>query len=1204
MRVRLKLDRLHDLIARSNLSQNHWAMKLGLSRGHWSDVVNGKHPYPSGRTRERMLETFGVSFDELFEAEAGGWSDQHFQAAVSDRYLIDRELGHGGMGTVYLARDIKLGRQVAIKVVSPEAVGGIGAKQFLKEIRNTARLEHHHILPLHDAGEAAGYPYYVMPYVRAGSVRDLLVRKGPLSVDEAMRLTRGIGSALHYAHEHHVVHCDVKPANVLISEDHAFVADFGISRAIHTEAFEWGKPAGLDSSAGTPAYVSPEQASGEQHLDARSDVYSLGCLVFEMLCGKPPFSGTTTMATVAQRFTGVVPDLRDVVPEIPVRISNTLKRAMSLDMERRPATARQFVESLERGVAHVSLARERAHLVTARFGDRLRRLTGRKAARVMPSHQSGPMTRARTMVGTVRQDVTYALRAFARAPLFTGVVVLTLAFGIAATALVFSLMNPYFIRPLPFDDAGRLVQLGQVDPVTGWDRFRFSASQLRDYAERSRAFDDLGGYYYGPRNLTGVEGPERIMVGYVTGNMFSVLGTDPALGRALVREESEPAAAEVTVLDHGLWQRRYGGDPGIVGRSITVDGISRTVVGVMPRDFVFPFGGIDLWLPIKADVSEGPRDRMNTIIVGRLREGWTLELARSELNGIQRELGLLYRDVDGRFDGVSVLPMREALNFVWSIFKVMFTILLIAVGFALFIACANVASLMLARGTARRNEVAVRTALGAGRGRLVRQLLTESTLLAVAGGVLGLVVAHWGSRLIGPLIPEDWYRVGEASVDGTVLGFTLGVTLLTAMLFGLAPAFSASRTDLTLALKEGRGSGSSVGSMRMRRALVVLQVAIAAVLLSGMGLAFRSLRAVQGLDLGFRADPVLVANVTPPSASYSEEADVEEFYRRVAAELDAVPGVRAVATVDRLPLNHNVSVVGYSDPASVPVSLQDWPLAVANAVSPGYFSAMDMPLVAGRDFDAGDTEDAPAVVIVSQRLASEPWLGRSPVGSTIMIGDEHEGQSLATVVGVVGDVKFEDMTGEGRPQLYFSMQQQFSRSRHVVIAASGATNEVAGSVRRAFSTVDGNLPVTVRTMQSVVGENVLPWTISSGLLGALGGASLLLSLLGLYGIVAYSVAQRRREIGIRMALGAGGARIRRYFLRDGLVLTAVGLGLGLAGALLSSHALRAVLYGVEPFDPVTFVGVVLVFTSVAGLATLVPAIRASRVDAVIALRTE
>jgi serine/threonine protein kinase len=323
-------------MARSNLSQNHWAIKIGISRGHWSEIVNGKHVHPSPKTRERMLEVFKVTFDDLFEidADAPGWSDPSFQAAVRDRYLVDEEIGQGGMGTVYLARDVKLGRQVAIKVLAPEAVSGIGVEQFLKEIRYTARLQHHNILGLHDAGEAASHPYYVMPYIKGGSLRQLLERRGGLSLDETLHIARGVAGALHHAHEHRVLHCDVKPENILIADDHVYVADFGISRAIHSEVFEWGQRIGVDSSAGTPAYVSPEQASGERNLDARADVYSFGCMVFEMLAGRAPFTGRNTMEVVTQRFTTEVPDLRDLTTGVPHAVAATIERAMTLVPER------------------------------------------------------------------------------------------------------------------------------------------------------------------------------------------------------------------------------------------------------------------------------------------------------------------------------------------------------------------------------------------------------------------------------------------------------------------------------------------------------------------------------------------------------------------------------------------------------------------------------------------------------------------------------------------------------------------------------------------------------------------------------------------------------------------------------------------------------------------------------------------------------
>ncbi len=1205
MRVRLKLDGLHELIARSNLSQNHWAMKLGLSRGHWSDIVNGKHPYPSAKTRERMVEVFGVEVQDLFAAETGSWSDQSFQSAISDRYLIDRELGHGGMGTVYVARDVKLGRLVALKVVSPEAVSGIGIKQFLKEIRYAARLEHPHILPLHDAGEAGGYPYYVMPYVRGGSLRDLLNRKQRLSVEEATRIVGGVAAALTYAHENRVLHCDVKPANVLLSDDHAFVADFGISRAIHSEAFEWGKPASIDTSAGTPAYVSPEQASGERDLDSRSDVYSLACMTFEMLSGHAPFSGSSTMAVVAQRFAAEVPDLKQYAPEVPVRVAAAVRRGMSLDLERRPQTAADFVRSLNRGSLHVMPFRESVSLIGSRISALRSRLTGRAGAGTKPVPASPAVVKGIQMLGSIKQDVVYALRTFTRAPAYAAIVVLTLAFGIAANALVFSLMSPYFLRSLPFGDPDRLVQLGQVDSIIGWDGVRFSLPQLVDYREQSRAFDDLGAYYYGSRNLTGIEGPERALVGYLTANMLSLLQAEPVLGRGFLPEDGELTGAEVVVLDHGLWQRRYGGDREILGKSVTIDGVSRTVIGVMPRDFVFPFGGIDLWLPIRANSSRLMRVQGgNAIIVGRLRPDWTIDRTRDEVNAVHAGLAELYPETDGRYAGISVKPLRQALNFAYDILRITFTLLLAAVGFALVIVCVNVASLTLARSSARTGEVAVRTALGAGRGRIVRQLMTESLILALVGGTLGVLVANWGASALGPLIPEDLYRVGEVSVDGNVLLFTLFVTVATVLVFGLAPAISASRTDLSAALKEGGRAGFGLQSMRARRALVVFEVAMAVVLVSSMGLAARSFMAVQDVDLGFEPDPVLVIVVTPPRSEYTEEVDVQSYYDRAIAEIEALPGVRAAATADGLPLNHEVSLSGFSNPDNVPASIEDWTLGLFNSVSPGYFEAMEIPVVAGRDFEAGDSEGGPPVVVVSRRLANDVWPGETPVGQAILLAGDSDESISATVIGVAGDVRFEGMTSEEHPQIYQPIRNTSSRRRFMVAAVSGSRNAVVNPVRQAMLQVDGNLPVSIMTMNYIVDQNALPWSISSILLAFLGGASLVLASLGVYGVIAYSVAQRRREIGIRMALGASTGGVRRMFVGEGLGLSAIGLGVGLVLSLVVSNSLKAVLFGVGAFDPITFIGVLILFLLIAAAASLVPAIRASRVDPVGVLRYE
>ena len=649
MRVRLKHERLLELLAQSHLSQNHWAIRLGLSRGHWSGIVNGKHPYPSAKTRERLIEAFDVPFNDLFEFQAtpSQQTEADFQAAIADRYLLDHEIGEGGMGTVYLARDVKHGRLVALKVVSSEAVSGIGSEQFLKEIRYTARLQHHHILPVHDSGEAAGQPFYVMPYVRSGSLRDLLERKGQLSVDEALRIADGVGKALQHAHDNRVLHCDVKPENVLLSDDHAYVADFGISRAIHAEVFEWGRRHDIDSSAGTPAYVSPEQATGDRNLEPRSDVYSLACMVFEMLAGRPPFRGTTTMETVAQRFTAV-PDLRRYAPHVPRGVAKAIATAMALEADRRPGTPGDFVQGLRSGIRQSqSRAAEAVGLALSRAVTTVRRVIELK-----------PSSRRQTFMDSVLQDLRYAIRSLRRQPMLAVIVGLTLALGIGMNTAIFSVLYGVVFQPLQYDDPDRLMYIGRTRPELPGVLLPISPANFVDLTPQITQFEAVEARTGVGFILEDKTDAARVFGSQVTTGLLDLLGIPPRLGRTFVPGDGVVGAERVVLVSDAFWQNRLGSDPDVIGSAIRLSETPYTVIGVMPPDFNFRSSGF--FVPFRWDLSNLGTRRSNFInLYGRLAPGAEPQAAAAELHGLWTALGA--QQAEGNYDdsGMHAKPLLD-----------------------------------------------------------------------------------------------------------------------------------------------------------------------------------------------------------------------------------------------------------------------------------------------------------------------------------------------------------------------------------------------------------------------------------------------------------------------------------------------------------------------------------------------------------------
>jgi predicted permease len=804
----------------------------------------------------------------------------------------------------------------------------------------------------------------------------------------------------------------------------------------------------------------------------------------------------------------------------------------------------------------------------------------------------------------LRQDVAYGLRGLLRSPTYTFVVVATLAAGIAASTLVFSLMNPYFFRSMPFPEPQELVQIGGVDPVAGWDGGRFSIPQIEDLETRTRAFEEIGAYYYGNVNVREPSGETtRRTASYFTGDLMGVLGTTPLLGRPLVEADARPGAERVLVMGEDLWERRYGSDPGILGRTVDLDGVAHTVVGIMPRDFVFPFGNVHLWLTMDDDPVSTPRASMGALPVGRLADGWTQERAAGELSEILAELSATYPDADGRYDGVSVKPLREALNFAWDVLRTAFFLLLAAVVMLLVIACVNVASLTLARATSRAREVSVRAALGAGKNRLIRQLLAEGGILALLGGALGIALVFLVGPLLSGMLPPDLYRVGDVTVDGKVLAFSALITLATPLLFGLAPALNLTRQPLASVLRSGRsGAGADRGALRGRRALVTLEVALAIILVTGTGLMARSLQEVLSVDLGFEGERILVATLSPGSEAYPEVGDVGAFWEEARARVLDEARVEGVGMVSRFPLNHETFPVPYQVPGAEELPAEDWPTALTSQAGSDYFDAMGIPVLAGQAFAPGDQgENDP--VMISKGMADRLFPDGQAIGRSIFYGSGDD-PVAGTVVGVVGDVRYEDLTSPLRPHIYRPLEGTGVRRRFLAIRTPGDPAESAAAVRRALQGVDPSVAVTLRPAEEIVRESTLLWALSSAFLGAFGLIALLLATLGIYGVIAFSVAQRRSEIGLRMALGADGGALQRSVIVDGLRLTGLGLVTGLVLAVVLAGLARNLLYGVSILDPLTVGGVVGLFAGVALAASAVPAWRAARVDPLRVLRDE
>ena len=800
---------------------------------------------------------------------------------------------------------------------------------------------------------------------------------------------------------------------------------------------------------------------------------------------------------------------------------------------------------------------------------------------------------------TLLRDLRFALRQLRRTPAFTVAAVACLALGIGANTAIFSAVDGVLLRPLPFPESERLVTVWGYHASIG--RETASLPDFLDWRRDSRSFAGMSARANTQFTLTGAGEPEVVRGALVTANYFRVLGSPIPFGRGFRDDEERGGAGRVALLSDGFWRREFGGRPDAVGRQITLGGVPYTIVGVGARGLAVP-QEVDIWAPLTTDTTMGRRNDFLEV-VGRLAPAADLAQARKELGTIARRLEQEYPGSNAGW-GVDLVGLQERI--VGEI-RPALLVFMGAVGLVLLIACANVANLMLARVATREREVTIRAALGASRRRLVRQLLTESVVLSLAGGALGLGLAVWGVRALQALEPGTIPRLDEIAVNGSALAFTLALSVATGLLFGVAPAVRLMRYDLRDGLSEGgRGMAGHRSAGRTRSLLVLAEVALACVLLVGAALLLTSFVRLQRVDPGFAPSGILTARVTLPRARYGDSVRQAAFVDALLEHARSLPGVRSAALTSDAPLGDgppywSFTVAGVDQPPAGVV--QD---AAVFRTTPDYFRTFAIPLVRGRPYQTGDRADAAPVALVSETLARRYWPDRSPLGARITLGDPEDSTSVwMTVIGVVGDVRQDSPAAAAYPQLYLPLAQASSRSLLIALRTSGDPLALTPALKRALAGIDPTLALgRVATMDERVAGTLARPRVNALLLGGFAATALVLAAFGIYGVIAYSVVQRTRELGIRMALGARTDDVLRLVLRQGMAPVLAGLALGLGGAAAASRVLRGLLYGVGGTDPITYAGVAAFLAGVALLASYLPARRAALADPIVALRNE
>ena len=803
---------------------------------------------------------------------------------------------------------------------------------------------------------------------------------------------------------------------------------------------------------------------------------------------------------------------------------------------------------------------------------------------------------------TLLKDVRYGIRSLLKQPAFTAIAVITLALGIAGNTVIFSAVNSLLVKPLAFPELDRMVAIWEARLSQGVERNEVTMADYLDWRKQNQTFEQMGLYRWWSANLTGVEPPERIQGFLVSTNFLDVTGVKPFIGRAFSAEEDQPGKDAVVILNYGLWQRRFGGDANIVNKTVSLNGVKRTIIGVLPKEFNYP-SGMDVMAPLALTPElASNRDNHTYYVLGRLKQNVSLPLAQTDLSTIAARLEKDYPQANTGH-GVVVYPIVEdTVRF----YARALWVLMGAVGFVLLIACANVANLTLARSSTRQREIALRLALGASRSRIIRQLLTESVMVALIGGALGVLIAYWGIDAMRAANPGEaakfapgWEHLG---INFPVLVFTLGVSVLSGALFGLAPAWQASKPDLNNALKEGGRTTSS--SHRLRNGLVICEVALALMLLVSAGLLLRSFLSLLNTDPGFNSTNLLTMKLVLPAAKYKDDQARAAFYSELLNRIRVLPGVESVAAVNYLPLGgSNSSDIFLIEGLPEPPPGQEF-IGRYRVCTPDYFQTMGIPILKGRAFTEQDKVDAPRVVIVNETLAQRYWPNQDPINKRMRFTGPLEKNPWIQVVGVVKDVKHAlslPMSSD-----YYLPQNQDTWSSMVLVAKTKTEPmSMAAPIRQQVWAIDKDEPVfDVRTMQQVRALSVALYSFSSVTLTIFAAVALILSAVGIYGVMAYVVTQRTHEIGIRMALGARSRDVLRLVVRHGMTLALIGVGVGLGGAWALTRFMSSLLVGVSPTDAVTLSAVSLCLISIALIACYLPARRATKVDPLVALRYE